>query len=478
MKILTEIINKRKQLISEKGHCQGETVPADREYPLVPFPGNSALICEVKRKSPSRKNIDMTLDPVNTARIYTGKGVQNISVLTEPHYFGGSLNDLMKIKAAFPKAAVLRKDFLIDREDIDIAWRAGADAVLLIAAAHDTGTLADLYGYARGKGLSVLFEVHDRDDLRKAAAIKPELLGINTRDLRTFIIDPTVPLRLAEYVDWPCRLVFESGIHSGQQASFAAACGASALLVGESVVKNPELIGAIQAGFSSAGKAVFWQKLFSRNNMRPFVKICGITRTEDLLLADSLGADIAGMIFADSPRKVSIQTVLGMPPTRALKAGVIVVKNGKGIPDEVLDLYDRGVLDVLQIHGRISENLLPPGNADLYQAASVKDEQSLLRATDSNYPRVLLEAFVPGLHGGTGKLLDDSLVQKAAASMPLWLAGGLNPDNITRIIRQHRPELVDASSGLESSPGIKDHTLMKTYFQNIQSTMEQKDEMV
>ena len=475
MEILSEIINKRKQLLNEKGHCQGEPVPETREIPVLPFPQGDGLICEIKRKSPSKKDINPGLDPIRIANEYVRNGVRSISVLTEPNYFGGSLSDLISVKKANPNVAVLRKDFILDREDIDIAYRAGADAVLLIAAAHDTETLKDLYAYANGLGLSVLFEAHDREDLLKAKKIKPKLLGINTRDLQTFKIDPAAPFRLKSLVNWRCRLVYESGIHSGWQASFAASCGASALLIGESAVKAPELINEIRTGFCSPIKSDFWHKLYGRSFRRPLIKICGTTIPEDAKKADKLGADIIGFIFARSKRRISADDMYKMPKLKALKAGIIVLENGKGPEPEILELVDKGKLDVLQIHGDISEAL--PYSIPFYQTLAVKDETSLAKIKSSFAPRLLIDAYSPDLHGGTGKKIDETLVKRANGLTTLWLAGGLNPENINGIVRKYRPEMIDAVSGLESSPGRKDHELMERYFQQIRLATEKKHEM-
>ncbi len=470
-------MEKRRALVSEKGYTQGENIPQERTAPLNTFLKEDGIICEIKRKSPSRSNIDTGLDPVKTAGEYMERGIRNISVLTEPNYFGGSLTDLMKIKAAYPDASVLRKDFIIDIEDIDVAYRAGADAVLLIAAVHEPDSLAGLYRHAEDLGLGVLLEIHDRQDLEKAEKIKPALLGINTRDLKTFIIDPAIPLRLKPFINWECRMVFESGIHSYQQAAFAESSGASALLVGESVVKNKDLIADIREGFTSGLTGSFWEKLFTAKSKRPLVKICGITNKRDLEAADRLGADILGIIFAESPRKVSVKTASAFPDTKALKAGVLVLNENDSVPKEITGLLEKGKLDALQIHGSISDEKLKRFRFPVYRAYSLKDESVLKQAAGSFCPRVLLDAFASGLHGGTGKQMDSGIAEKAAAMMPLWLAGGLNPDNIASVIREYKPELVDAGSGLEESPGVKDIRLLEKYISEIRKITEHKNEL-
>ncbi|TVR87324.1 MAG: phosphoribosylanthranilate isomerase, partial [Spirochaetaceae bacterium] len=174
--------------------------------------------------------------------------------------------------------------------------------------------------------------------------------------------------------------------------------------------------------------------------------------------------------------------------TAVLKVAVVV----NDLPPEVQELLRAGLLDAVQLHGdERPEDCLSLG-FPYYKAlrlggatganssggaagraagvaASGSGNQPPERIRDYRCPRVLLDAFVPGQAGGTGKRIDRDLVEQAASMGPLWLAGGLNPDNIAEIIRDHRPELIDASSGLESAPGRKDPARMKRYFQEIQN---------
>ena len=478
MKILFEIMEKRREMIKAMGYTQGEEIPDKRTVPLNQFLNSPSIICEVKRKSPSKPNINTGLNPVETAESYINKGISHLSVLTEPNYFGGSLSDLIQIKNAFPEACVLRKDFILDTNDMDIAYRAGADAVLLIAAVHSVEKLQALYKHAEKLGLSVLFEVHNRDELKKAEIIKPKILGINTRDLKTFSIDPIIPLQLKKYISWDCVLVFESGIHSRQQAAFAASLGASALLVGESVVKDSTLINDISKGFTSPLKDNFWSKLLTHKKKGPLVKICGITNEKDMLAADELGADCIGFIFADSPRQISPENAGSFGSTNALKVGVCVLGNNEEIHPEIIKLLENNKLQALQIHGSVNQNYLKTLPYPVYETISVKDSSGLKQAKSSFYPRVLLDAFSPGLHGGTGKQINKEILETAGKTQALWIAGGLNPNNVYDVINNHKPELIDASSGLEASPGIKDHNLLQKYFTQIKSAMEQNNELV
>ena len=134
---------------------------------------------------------------------------------------------------------MLRKDFLLDERDLEVSHRAGADAVLLLAACLSAAELGRLYRHTLALGMTPLVEVHDGADLAKARAVRPLLTGINSRDLTTFEVDTTLPARLRPAVDWPTTLLFESGIHCAEDAAFARSAGFDGVLVGEAVVRRP-----------------------------------------------------------------------------------------------------------------------------------------------------------------------------------------------------------------------------------------------
>jgi indole-3-glycerol phosphate synthase len=200
--------------------------------------GETALIAEVKRASPSKGAIAPGLDAVAQARAYAAAGADAVSVLTEPRRFGGSLGDLEAVVAAVP-LPVLRKDFVVDPYQVWEAAAAGAAAVLLITAALDDRHLALLLGECRLCGLDALVEVHDEAELGRAADAGAALIGINNRDLRSLTVDLRVTERLAALAPRDLLLVGESGIVTGADARRAARAGTRALLVGEVLVRAP-----------------------------------------------------------------------------------------------------------------------------------------------------------------------------------------------------------------------------------------------
>ena len=472
MNIIAEIVQRRRQQIKSQGHEMGVKLPASRELPLTPFGRDPFIICEIKRSSPSKGAISGDIGAVSQAAKYINMGIKSVSVLTEKNYFSGSLRDLYSVKNAFPGLSVLRKDFILDLEDIDVSYRAGADAVLLIASMHDTGTLTRLYKRAKSSGMDILFEVHDKDDLKKANAIRPVMTGFNSRDLSTFRIDPAAPVMLGSGVDWNTRMVFESGISSGEDAALALSSGFSGVLVGEAVMRDVSLIDDLMNIFSCSidfNRAAFWKRLYSRKiNSKSFVKICGITREEDAEYAARLGADILGFIFADSPRRAHPALLKKIRDLEVLKAAVVVLdRDHPSLPDEIKTFLDIGLLDAVQFHGEEK----PEDCYDLafpyYKAVRIKNRSDIVKTGSYRCPRVLVDTYTPGKAGGTGKRIPDDLVMGVKENHPLWLAGGIGPDNVRNIVVKFKPELIDASSLLESSPGKKDHEKLKKLFEEI-----------
>ncbi len=208
--------------------------------------GELAIIGEVKRRSPSVGAIAPDADPAIQAASYASAGAAGISVLTERDHFSGSIDDLAAVRGAVD-VPVLRKDFLVDARQLDVARACGADAVLLIAAIHDDAALADLVARAHELGLEVLLEVHDDAELHRAIATDADVIGINNRDLRTFVVDLATTERLAPLVTDGRPVVAESGVRTPQDAARMGAAGSDALLVGEALMRADEPGGMLRS---------------------------------------------------------------------------------------------------------------------------------------------------------------------------------------------------------------------------------------
>jgi len=202
-------------------------------------PGRVNVIGEFKRRSPSKGTIRDDLAPTTVAQAYEAGGAAALSVLTEPEFFGGSLDDLREARAA-TTLATLRKDFVIDPYQIWEAWIAGADALLLIVAALSGPELRTLLDTAREAGLDALVEVHDQDELNRALESGATLLGVNNRDLRTLEVSLETSFALAPHIPDDVVAVAESGIRTGDDVRRLKAAGFDAFLVGEQLMTAPD----------------------------------------------------------------------------------------------------------------------------------------------------------------------------------------------------------------------------------------------
>jgi len=204
------------------------------------------VIAEVKRRSPSVGAIREDLDPVAHAQAYEAGGAVAISVLTDGPYFGGSVADLEAVARAV-RRPVLRKDFILDELQLLEARAAGASAVLLIARALPSRRLRELAAAAHSMGLGTLVEVHTEAELEAAVAVAPTAMGVNSRDLATFTVDPVAALRLVAHVPAGIPAVAESGISRRDDVVRAAAAGADAVLVGTAVARAADPAGAVRS---------------------------------------------------------------------------------------------------------------------------------------------------------------------------------------------------------------------------------------
>lgn len=202
--------------------------------------GNIKLIAEVKKASPSKGVIRADFDPISIARIYEAHGASCLSVLTDETYFQGHLNYLRQIRANV-ELPLLRKDFILDSYQLLEAREAGADAVLLIAECLDDCSLRNLHNEALELELTPLVEFYEPENLERVLAAGAQLIGVNNRDLRSFEVDLDHTIRMREKVPLDAVLVGESGIYSRGDALRLQAAGVDAMLVGESLMREPNI---------------------------------------------------------------------------------------------------------------------------------------------------------------------------------------------------------------------------------------------
>ena len=425
------------------------------------------LIAEVKRRSPSAGDIAAPgRDIVALARAYEAGGAAAISVLCEPHWFGGSPDDLRRVRAAVT-VPVLAKDFVVESAQLELLRAAGADLVLLLVALHPATRLARLVDRALELGLEPLVEAHDERELEAAVATRARLIGINNRDLRTLDVDPERAARLRPFVPDDRLVVAESGVREPETVAGWRALGFDAALVGESLVRAADP-RASAARYVAAGRLPTDPANAART---PFVKICGVTDDAGVLAATRAGADAIGLnLVPGTPRALELdeaarlaQLVRSAAPAAA-RPVIVAITVDRSV-EELTAIGDALDADVLQLSGSERPELLAaiprrawkvlhvPADgrgtreAEAAAADAVVDHARAYLAAGAE--RILLDT-AGGLHpGGTGRRVAVDLATAIAREVPVMLAGGLDPGNVADALRSIPAIGVDVASGVE-----------------------------
>jgi indole-3-glycerol phosphate synthase len=249
---LGQILSETRRRVDElKRRRRALEAGAAEQAPAPPFAAalrrsDVAIIAEVKRRSPSRGAINVDLSPGRQAAAYRAGGAAAISVLTEPHHFGGSAEDLVAARSAV-RVPVLKKDFHIDSIQLVEARALGASAVLLIARALDPRALGDLVSEAVALGLEALIEVRAEAELERAVSTDASVIGVNTRDLESLVMDFAVTERLLPLIPSGRVAIAESGVASRGDVERVAACGGDAVLVGSALSTAADPAAAVRA---------------------------------------------------------------------------------------------------------------------------------------------------------------------------------------------------------------------------------------
>jgi indole-3-glycerol phosphate synthase len=214
-----------------------ETAPAVRDCLSKLISDEISVIAEVKRSSPSKGSLAPITDPAGLSAQYEEAGAHVVSVLTEQRRFGGSLADLDAVRKAID-LPILRKDFMVDEYQFYEARAHGADVVLLIVAALSKNQLEDYFHLSTELGMRSLIEVHTNDELERALEISPDIIGVNSRNLKTLEVDSRAFAELIPQIPSTIARVAESGISTREEVVFAQECGATAILVGEALVRS------------------------------------------------------------------------------------------------------------------------------------------------------------------------------------------------------------------------------------------------
>ena len=493
-----------------------------------------ALAAEFKRASPSKGAIALHLNAGEQAANYAKAGANIISVLTEQHWFQGSLGDLREVRLATNdlRPAVLRKEFIVNEYMIAEAAAYGADTVLLIVAVLPKHLLQRLINYCRSIGMEPLVEVHADQELKVALEAGAKVIGINNRNLHTFQMDLGTTQHVAQLMDQQGKVY-----HHGNNAADYTLCSLSGMstamdvdryretgigmcLIGESLMRATDPQQAIRDlcldpkdyddNASGAGGA------YTRGTK--LIKVCGITNADDALVACQGGANLVGVIFAPkSKRCVTVEQAKEVVDTVRVfgeRMSTISIQNKKGHTDPLPRLVSTaqsledstrrpmvvGVfqnqepafiqrmveecgLDMVQLHGQEGMeacNVAFTAGAPAIRVVDIETDpvtgkasstavEDLLRNLTTDPAAILLDTSIKGSKdgGGTGVTFDWTIAEKIqAAGLPVIIAGGLTPDNVKDAVGSVRPWGIDVSSGVEASPGKKDHDKVKAFLKN------------
>jgi indole-3-glycerol phosphate synthase/phosphoribosylanthranilate isomerase len=434
------------------------------------------LIAEVKRRSPSVGEIAADADPVTRARAYAAGGASAISVLCEPHWFGGSVADLRAVRAAV-SVPVLAKEFVVDDRQLPMLRLAGADIVLLLACLHTPKKLAQLVERACDLGLEPLVEAHDEREVEAALMSGARLIGLNNRNLRTLDVDPELCMRLRALVPADRLAVGESGLNEARTLVGWRAIGLDAALVGEALMRAHDPESAVSS-FVAAGAVPHDIAAEARG---PMVKICGIADSDGLMAALRAGADAIGInLVPGTPRYVTLSEAAylatkarGSSPAGAAPRIVAVFADASlseidaaisaFAPDAIqlsgdepaglIQAVRRPVWKVLHLPAdgaTVAETPGPPSSASgLAAVAAIAAGRAYLAA---GAERLILDTAGGPFPGGTGRQVARRIAAEVAREIPVVLAGGLDAANVADALLEVPAVGVDVASGVEVRP--------------------------
>jgi anthranilate synthase/indole-3-glycerol phosphate synthase/phosphoribosylanthranilate isomerase len=458
--------------------------PPQIDFPsrLRQSPYRLSLMAEIKRASPSKGIISLSACAPAQARKYAKAGASTISVLTEPEWFKGSIDDLRAVRQSLEgmpnRPAVLRKEFIFDEYQILEARLAGADTVLLIVKMLDEAVLKQLYDYSRSLGMEPLVEVQNVEEMEIAVKLGSKVIGVNNRNLVSFEVDMETTSRLVSMVPKETILCALSGIAGPKDVQPYIQGGVGAVLVGEALMRAPDteqFIADLLGGSSVKS---------SRKPSAPMVKICGMRSVEAAMTAIEAGADLIGMILAPgTKRTVSAETALAISQAVHHTKKPQVTKSGLLADSKsASDFFEHGAARLVSRDDRA----LLVGVFRNQSLEYVLEQQRLLNLDVVQFhgqepvewaklvPVPVLKAFNPGDRGiglrgyhalplldagsgGSGQQLDLTEVKQVLAKdngVKIVLAGGLNSDNVQSLLAnldqyRDRVKAVDVSSGVE-----------------------------
>ncbi len=416
----------------------------DRNFVAALSDPSPAFIFEVKPRSPSGGPLRDAADIGPVVAAYR-RHANAISVLTDEPFFGGSWALLSAVRRSVPQP-VLCKDFILDPYQVVEARVHGADAVLLMLSILDDDRYRACAAAATDLQMGILTEVHTAVEMARARALGAQVIGINNRRLTDLSIDLATTDALAPQAPDDAILLAESGIgHHRDVARFRSKV--DGFLVGAALMTAPDPSRA-------ARELIFGP-----------TKVCGLTRGEDAEIAADLGATHGGIIFApQSPRRVSPTVAASVRSTNALAwTGVFVDQPARTVAERARTLD----LSAVQLHGDEDDEYLAtlrdclPAGTEIWKAARIRDRIPAVPATRAD--RVVLDGYLAGVPGGTGRRFDWSLLDSLPDPDRYLLGGGLDPTTAAAA-QETGVRFLDVNSGVEQAPGHKDPTRLAAFF--------------
>ncbi|CAB4482466.1 hypothetical protein RhiirA5_347183 [Rhizophagus irregularis] len=517
--------------------------------PLIDFvsrinqtlPKYPAIFAEIKRASPSKGNIDLSVNAVKQALTYSNAGASVISVLTENKWFKGTLNDMRQVRDALStipnRPAVLRKDFIVDTYQIMESRLYGADTILLIVSILSDEKLSELYNFSKDLGMEPLVEVNNEEEMLKALRIGAKVIGVNNRNLHTFDVDMNTTSRLAEMVPENVILAALSGISGRADVISYLDQGVKAFLIGEALMRSENKRAFVKELLELNEEEVVNDESSSLLKLdtprSPLVKICGISSIEAAIAAADAGTDIIGLIFAKSKRRVSLETALEIvsiiremqsekkteltgieddEPTpysiltsqkhhdwfqlhatrinRSKKPLILGVFQNQSL-DYITKIIDALKLDLVQLHGDEPldlSRLIPIPVIKAFHIDNNFSNPTLVTQPGYNHICLLDTKTTDGSNsGGKGQIFDWDIALKikksvsnklsGKGSFPIILAGGLTPENVEEAARKVKPWMVDVSSGVETN-GEKDLDKIREFITRAKAVVYDEEEEI
>ncbi len=419
----------------------------------------TGFILECKKSSPSRGLLTDNYQPGLIAQQYQSFATA-VSVLTEPDFFSGSLDDLSEVRKVINQP-LLCKDFVIQTSQLYAARAAGADIILLMLSVVTDEFWLECFKIANQLGLDIITEVNNQQEVERAIALPAKIIGINNRNLHTLKTDVIVTHELAKLIPDDRLIISESGISSHNQLKELAPI-VDGFLIGSSLMQSANLALGLR-------KLIFGE-----------VKICGLTSREDAELAWQLGASFGGIIFTPkSPRYMEVEQAKSLCEEQPMPmVGVFMDQSS----DEIIDAVKQLNLSVVQLHGKesidyineLKQNL--PTDCEIWKAISCSEVDDSFPtiveaiAIKENYlksavDRVLIDLPKALPNEMTGSSLD---YKNFLYDEKVFLAGGIDID--TPLFRDEYQAGIDICSSVESAPRIKDSDKMKQLFSRLQPT--------